>query len=56
MNATDGLRQDQADVDCFNLWTLELLQLVGNRVRHHNLMGDDKGDVRQNAGKQDIRA
>ena len=37
VDAADGLRQDHADVDCFDLWTLELLQLVGNRVGHHHL-------------------
>lgn len=40
VDAADGLRQDHADVDCFDLWTLELLQLVGNRVGHHHLRGE----------------
>ena len=42
VDAADGLRQDHADVDCFNLWTLELLEFVGDRVGHHHLGGDKK--------------
>lgn len=39
VDAADGLRQDHADVDRFDLWTLELLELVGDRVGHHHLGG-----------------
>ncbi len=37
VDAADGLWQDHANVDCFDLWTLELLELVGDRVGHHHL-------------------
>lgn len=49
VDAADGLRQDQADVHRFDLWTLELLQLVGDGVGHHNLGGG--GDVSQNGAE-----
>lgn len=39
VDAADGLRQDHADVHRFDLRTLELLELVGDRVGHHHLGG-----------------
>lgn len=50
MDAADGLRQYHADVHCFNLWTLELLELVRNRVGDHHLVRErerEKERVRQ---------
>jgi len=44
VDAADGLRQDHADVNGFDLWTLELLELVGNRVGHHHLEEDEDED------------
>lgn len=37
VDAANGLWQDHADVYRLDLWTLELLQLVRNRVGHHHL-------------------
>lgn len=42
VDAADGLRQDHADVHRFDLWTLELLQLVGDGVGHHHLWGSEE--------------
>ncbi|TNN61628.1 hypothetical protein EYF80_028133 [Liparis tanakae] len=44
VDAADGLRQDHADVNRFDFWTLELLELVGNRVGHHHLEEDEEED------------
>ena len=41
VDAADGLRQDHADVHRFDLWTLELLELVRNGVGHHHLRGEE---------------
>lgn len=47
VDAADGLRQDHADVHRFDLRTLELLELVGDRVGHHHLGGGgDKKEER----------
>lgn len=40
VDAADGLRQDHADVHRFDLRTLQLLNLVGDRVGHHHLGGE----------------
>lgn len=40
VDAADGLRQYHADVHRFNLWTLELLELMGDCVGHHHLGRD----------------
>ncbi len=45
VDAADGLRQDHGDVYCFDLWTLELLELVGNRVGHHHLEGEGGREI-----------
>lgn len=37
VNTADGLRQDHADVHRFDLWTLQLLELMRDRVGHHHL-------------------
>lgn len=42
VDAADGLRQYHADVNRFNLWTLELLELMGDCVGHHHLGERDK--------------
>lgn len=39
VDAADGLRQDHADVHRLDLGTLQLLELVGDRVGHHHLSG-----------------
>lgn len=40
VDAADGLRQDHADVHRLDLRTLQLLNLVGDRVGHHHLGGE----------------
>lgn len=42
VDAADGLRQDHADVHRFDLRTLQLLYLVGDRVGHHHLGGEKR--------------
>lgn len=37
MDAANGFSQNHADVHGLDLWTLELLDLVGDRVSHHHL-------------------
>lgn len=44
MDAADGFSQNHTDVHCLNLGTLELLDLVGDRVRHHHLC--DEAELR----------
>lgn len=49
VDAADGLRQDHADVHRFDLRTLQLLNLVGDRVGHHHLGGEKR---REGGGHQ----
>ena len=37
VNSPDGFGQEDGDVDCLDLVTLQLLHVVGHSVRHNNL-------------------
>ena len=53
VDAADGLRQDHADVHRFDFGTLELLELVWNRVGHHHL---EKRRTHETRRREDVKA
>lgn len=54
MNTPDGFGQDHTDVHRLDLGTLELLDLMWDRVRHHHLR--DEAELRLLHHKADYRS